>query len=49
MKGDEEIKWNAPTTVAANFALVNGAPHVYLANFGGLVPGKVVVPAPVNI
>ncbi|HWF92894.1 MAG TPA: hypothetical protein VN684_11460 [Terriglobales bacterium] len=46
VKGEEEIKLNAPTTVAANFALVNGAPHVYLVNFGGLVPGKVVVPAP---
>jgi hypothetical protein len=35
--------------VAANFAIVNGTPHVYLANFGGLVPGKVVVPTPVKI
>ena len=28
--------------------MVNGTPHVYLANFGGLVPGKVAVPMPVN-
>ena len=35
--------------MAANFAIVNGTPHVYLSNFGGLVPGKVVVPVPVNI
>jgi hypothetical protein len=27
---------------------VNDAPHVYLVNFGGLVPGKVVVPSPAN-
>lgn len=48
LKGNEDIKLNAPTTVAANFALVNGTPHIYLANFGGLVPGKVVVPVPAN-
>jgi hypothetical protein len=42
------IQLDAPTTVAANFAIVNGAPHMYLVNFGGLVPGKVVVPTPVN-
>jgi hypothetical protein len=47
--GDSGIQIDAPPTVAANFAMVNGAPHVYLANFGGLVPGKVVVPTPVNI
>jgi hypothetical protein len=44
-----EIQVDAPPTVAANFAMVNGTPHMYLANFGGLVPDKVVVPAPVNI
>ncbi len=33
----------------ANFATVNGLSHGYLANFGGLVPGRVVVPALVNI
>jgi hypothetical protein len=43
------INVDAPTTVAANFAMVNGSAHVYLANFTGLVPGKVVVPTPVNI
>ncbi len=40
------IELEAPTTVAANFAMVRGTPHVYLANFGGLVPGKVAVPTP---
>ena len=34
--------------MAANFAMVNGVPHIHLANFGGLVPGKVEVPAPVQ-
>ena len=42
------IQVDAPTTAAANFATVNGARHMYLDNFGGLVPGKVVVPTPVN-
>jgi hypothetical protein len=42
------IQLDAPPTVAANFAMVNGAPHVYLTNFGGLVPNKVAVPTPVN-
>ena len=46
---DNDIQLDALTTVAANFAIVDGVPHVYLANFGGLVPGKVVVPTPVNI
>jgi hypothetical protein len=45
---NEGIQVNAPPTVAANFATVNGAPHMYLANFGGLVPGKIVIPTPVN-
>jgi hypothetical protein len=42
-----EMELDAPATVAANFGLVNGSPHVFLANFGGLVPSKVGVPAPV--
>ena len=46
--GNEGIQIDAPPTVAANFASVSGAPHVYLANFGGLVPGKIAVPTPVN-
>jgi hypothetical protein len=36
----------APPTIAANFGLVCGVPHVFLANFGGLVPSKAGVPAP---
>jgi hypothetical protein len=45
---NDRIQLDAPTTVAVNFATVNGSLHIYLANFGGLVPGKVVVPTPVN-
>ena len=45
---NDGIQLDAPPTVAANFEVVNGAPHVYLANFGGLVPGKIAVPTPVN-
>jgi hypothetical protein len=45
---NDGIQLDAPPTVAANFATVNGAPHIYLANFGGLVPGSVAVPTPVN-
>ncbi len=47
--GNDDIQIDAPPTVAANFAMVNGTLHVYLANFGGLVPDKVVVPTPANI
>jgi hypothetical protein len=41
-----EIELQAPPTVAANFGFVNGAPRIFLANFGGLVPNKVAVPEP---
>lgn len=46
LKGAPEIEIEAPPTVAANFGRVNGAPHAFLANFGGLVPGKNLVPSP---
>ena len=46
--GNGDIQLSAPPTVAANFAMVSGTPQVYLVNFGGLVPGKVAVPAPVK-
>ena len=36
----------APPTVVAHIASVNGAPHIFLANFGGLVPLKIAVPTP---
>jgi hypothetical protein len=41
-----EIEVEAPASVAANFGRVNGAAHVFLANFGGLVPHKVAMPSP---
>jgi hypothetical protein len=41
-----EVEIKAPVTVAANFGIVNGTAHMFLANFGGLVPSKVVIPEP---
>jgi hypothetical protein len=41
-----DIELDAPSTVAANFGLVGGLPHIFLGNFGGIVPGKTVNPAP---
>jgi hypothetical protein len=41
-----EIEVDAPKAVGANFGLVKGTPHVFLANFGGLVPNKVAIPTP---
>lgn len=43
-----DIVLDAPPTVAANFALVNGTPHIFLSNFAGLGPGKTGAPAPVD-
>jgi len=45
---EAEIEVSAPATVAANFGLVNGSAHIFLANFSGLVPGKVAIPEPVK-
>jgi len=42
-----EMELDAPSTIAANFGLIDGRPHLFLANFGGLVPGKVATPTPV--
>jgi len=42
----QEIEIAAPETMAANMAEVGGAPHIFLANFGGLIPNKVAQPAP---
>ncbi len=41
-----EVVVEAPPSVAANFGQVKGTPHVFLANFGGLVPGRVAIPSP---
>ncbi len=46
---NDDVQVEAPTTVAANFSMVNGSLHVYLANFGGLVPDKVVIPTAASV
>jgi hypothetical protein len=43
-----KIEVDAPSTVAANIAQLNGSPHVFLANFTGLVPGKTATQTPVT-
>ena len=45
IEAKSEIEVEAPATMAVNFGRVDGTPHVFLANFGGLVPGKVGVPS----
>ena len=42
-----EMTVDGPPTVAVNMARVDGAPHAFLANFGGLMPAKVAQPTPV--
>jgi hypothetical protein len=39
-----DLEVDAPSTVASNFGEVAGKPQIFLANFGGLVPGKIAVP-----
>jgi hypothetical protein len=43
-----KIEVDAPATVAANISNVDGSPHVFIANFTGLVPGKIANQAPVS-
>jgi hypothetical protein len=43
-----EIEIEAPPTLAVNFGRVNGTSHLFLANFNGLVPGKIATPATVS-
>ena len=43
-----EIEIEAPPTLAVNFGRVNGAPHLFFANFTGLVPGKIAIPTGVS-
>jgi hypothetical protein len=43
-----EIALEAPATVAANFARVNGQPHIFIANFSGLEPNKSAIPEAVK-
>ena len=46
LKVSNELQVEASPLVAANFGAVDGKPHVFLANFAGLVPHKVAVPSP---
>jgi hypothetical protein len=48
MGAKSEIEIEAPPTVAVNFGQVNGTPHLFLANFTGLVPGKTATPTTVS-
>jgi len=41
----EELRVEASPLIAANFAALEGKPHIFLANFAGLVPHKVAVPS----
>jgi hypothetical protein len=41
-----ELSVEASPFIATNIASVDGKPHVFLANFAGLVPHKVAVPSP---
>ncbi|MGB8322859.1 MAG: hypothetical protein WCE52_07855 [Candidatus Acidiferrum sp.] len=44
LKPQQDISVDAPTTIATNFARVEGIPHIFMANFAGLVPGKIATP-----
>jgi hypothetical protein len=48
MRVKNDIEVEAPPTLAMNFGRVNGAPHLFLANFTGLVPGNVAIPTTVS-
>ena len=43
---EAEVSVEAPPTVVTNIASVNGSTHIFLANFTGLIPHKVAIPAP---
>lgn len=42
----KELLVEASPLVAANISAVDGKPHIFLANFAGLVPHRVAVPSP---
>jgi hypothetical protein len=48
MRVNQDLAVDAPPTVVANIASVGGHPHIFLANFTGLVPHKVVIPSAVK-
>ena len=41
-----ELQVDASPLIATNFGAVEGKPHIFLANFAGLVPHKVAIPSP---
>ena len=47
-KQKQEVLVDAPSTIATNFARVSGTPHIFLANFAGLMPGKSATPVPAS-
>jgi hypothetical protein len=42
----DELLVEASPSMAANIAAADGKPHIFLANFAGLVPHKVAIPSP---
>jgi hypothetical protein len=45
LDANAEISVDAPPTVISNITSVDGAPHIFFANFTALVPHKIAVPA----
>jgi hypothetical protein len=45
---NQELTVDTPATVVTNIASVNGHPHIFIANFTGLVPHKVAIPSTVK-
>jgi hypothetical protein len=43
-----KIEVDAPSTVAVNISQLDGTLHIFLANFTGLVPGKIATQTPVS-
>jgi hypothetical protein len=48
LKHQQDVEVVAPPTVATSIALVDGKPHIFLANFSGLRSGANAVPTPQN-
>jgi hypothetical protein len=45
LKHNPEITIDAPASIATSIAIVQGRPHIYFANFTGLVGGKNAIPS----
>ncbi len=46
LAGVDDISIQAPPLTVAHLMNVHGTPHIYIANFDGLIPGKAAVPSP---